>query len=196
MSAIPAFEIGIWNAWIFMVWLVIQTLVVSLTRKALSGKTSRSSETSPHPRMTGKTYQIISNLSLLNWLAATFYAIFLPLRLGTPWFYAGLAIFLPGLAILAITSVNFTTTPPTEPVTRGSYRYSRHPMYIALTLIYLGTSIASASWLFLLFSITMLAMVRTAAGIEERYCLERYGDAYHKYMKRTPRWLAIPGLKG
>jgi len=27
---------------------------------------------------------------------------------------------------------------------------------------------------------------------EERYCLEKYGDAYRAYMNKTPRWIGIP----
>ena len=30
MSLVPAFEIGVWNAWIFLIWLLIQNLVVML----------------------------------------------------------------------------------------------------------------------------------------------------------------------
>jgi len=28
--------------------------------------------------------------------------------------------------------------------------------------------------------------------VEERFCLEKYGDAYREYMNRTPRWIGIP----
>jgi len=27
---------------------------------------------------------------------------------------------------------------------------------------------------------------------EERLCLETYGEAYRKYMDRTPRWIGMP----
>ena len=35
MSLIPAFEIGVWNAWIFMIWLLIQNFGVMLFSKDL-----------------------------------------------------------------------------------------------------------------------------------------------------------------
>jgi hypothetical protein len=47
-------------------------------------------------------------------------------------------------------------SPVDEPVTKGLYRYSRHPMYVILPLIFIGTSIVSASWLFLLLSILLI----------------------------------------
>jgi len=27
---------------------------------------------------------------------------------------------------------------------------------------------------------------------EERWCLDKYGDAYREYMDRTPKWIGIP----
>jgi hypothetical protein len=35
MSLVPAFEIAIWNAWIFMIWLLIQNFGVMLVSKDL-----------------------------------------------------------------------------------------------------------------------------------------------------------------
>jgi protein-S-isoprenylcysteine O-methyltransferase Ste14 len=29
-------------------------------------------------------------------------------------------------------------------------------------------------------------------GAEERWCLEKYGDAYQEYMNKTPKWIGIP----
>ena len=126
------------------------------------------------------------------WLLATAYSIFLPFKLGTIWFATGLIIFLLGLIVNTIASVNFATTPMNEPVTRGVYRYSRHPIYVALFLIYLSVSIASASWVFLLFTVLLVVQVSFSATEEERYCLWKYGDAYREYMNRTPRWIGIP----
>ncbi len=122
------------------------------------------------------------------------YSIFLPLKLGTTWFYVGLPIALAGLIMLLTVWVNFATTPfDDEPITTGLYRYSRHPMYLTSFLMYIGISIACASWLFLLLSIAsvLFANVRFA-GFEERLCLEKYGANYRGYMDRTPRWLGLP----
>ena len=126
------------------------------------------------------------------WLLATAYSIFLPLKLGTTWFAIGLAIFLLGLIMTTMATVNFATTPMNEPVTKGMYRYSRHPLYAALLLTYLSVGIASASWVFLLVTILWAVLIGFAAADEERYCLQKYGDAYREYMNRTPRWIGLP----
>jgi len=79
-----------------------------------------------------------------------------------------------------------------EPVSGGAYRYSRHPIYTALVLIFLGVSMASASWVFLLLTVLMAVLVSLSVADEERYCVEKYGDSYREYMDRTPRWIGIP----
>ena len=187
MSLIPAFEIGIWNAWIFMIWLLIQTLAIRLVSKEVYQKAGQPPDMKP-----SQTYKIISFISMPLWLLATAYSIFLPFKLGTIWFYIGLSIFLVGLIINMFATINFATTPMNEPVTRGVYRYSRHPIYVALVLIYLSVSIASVSWVFLLLTILLAVEVSLSVTDEERFCLEKYGDAYRKYMKRTTRWIGLP----
>jgi protein-S-isoprenylcysteine O-methyltransferase Ste14 len=120
------------------------------------------------------------------------YSIFLPLRLGTMWFYIGLPIWVSGAIIYAIVWVNFATTPLDQPVTKGLYRYSRHPMHLAPFITLLGTSIVTSSWLLLVFSTVFTVLRCISATSEERAWLEKYGDPYREYMDRTPRWIGIP----
>ena len=94
--------------------------------------------------------KIVTFLGLIYYLALI-YSIFLPLKIGTTWFYIGLPIALSGLIMYTIVTVNFATTPLNEPVTKGLYRYSRNPQYLTEFLMFMGVSIASASWIFLLF---------------------------------------------
>jgi len=76
---------------------------------------------------------------------AMIYSVFLPLKLGTTWFCAGLPITLIGILTGTIVLMNWANTPSGEPVTRGLYIYSRHSMYITTFLFFLGITIASAS---------------------------------------------------
>jgi protein-S-isoprenylcysteine O-methyltransferase Ste14 len=187
MSLIPAFDIGIWNAWIFMIWLLIQNFGVMLLSKDIYQKAGEPCDMKP-----SRKYKILSFISTPLWLLATAYSIFLPFKLGTIWFLIGLIIFLLGLIINVVASINFVRTPMNEPVRGGAYGYSRHPIYTALVLIFLGVSIASASWVFLLLTVLMAVLVSLSVPDEEHYCLEKYGDTYREYMNRTPRWIGIP----
>ena len=187
MSLMPAFEIGVWNAWIFMIWLLIQNFGVRLVSKEVYQKAGQTPDMKP-----SQICKVINYVSMPMWLLATAYSIFLPLKLGTIWFTIGLVIFSLGLTINTIATINFITTPINEPVTRGVYRYSRHPIYVALLLIYFSVSIASASWVFLLFTILLAIEVRLSVIEEERYCSSKYDFAYREYLGKTPRWIGIP----
>jgi len=187
MSLIPAFEIGVWNAWIFMIWPWIDTLAVRLIGVDVYRRASGQPE-----MKTSQRYKVVSAVSMVIDTMAVAYSIFLPLKLGTIWFYAGLAIFLIGLVVLTTATVNFATTPMDVPITRGIYHYSRHPLYLASLVIYFSVGIASVSWVFLLVFVVQSVSIRIAAVGEERFCLEKYGDAYREYIDRTPRWLGLP----
>ena len=189
MSLIPAFELGVWNAWIFMVpaLLVLLLCFPLMMKKGAPGGPAR---------VTGgsKTALLVASLSKLIYFPAVIYSVFLPLKLGTMWFYVGLPITLIGLVGIIIVLVDWATTPVGEPVTRGIYRYSRHPMYVTMVLLLLGVSNISASWVFLLFTIISgVGFTRPFfVKVEEAQCLGHYGAAYREYMNRTPRWLGIP----
>jgi len=189
MSLIPEFELGLWNAWIFMVPSLLSTLFALhlLKEKGAPAESMRLS----------KTKLIFFLFSKFIYFAAVAYSVFLPLKLGTIWFYAGLPITLIGLVGTIIVFVDWANTPAGEPVTRGIYRYSRHPMYVMEVFLFMGVSIISASWVFLLLTIILVVGVTRpySIKIEEAQCIGHYGAAYLEYMNRTPRWLGIPKSK-
>ena len=116
----------------------------------------------------------------------------MPLKLWTPWFYVGLPVALLGIIGIIIAGISWTTTPPNEPITRGLYRYSRNPLYVAEIVIHLGVGIATASWLLLVYSVVYSVGISAYVRAEEEGCLEKYGDAYRDYMHRIPRWFGRP----
>jgi protein-S-isoprenylcysteine O-methyltransferase Ste14 len=187
MSLIPAFEIGLWNAWVPMLYLPLHPLIMLLADKLVG--TGGMNEKMFTPAY-AKSEKRIVNLMMLILLMMIIYSIFLPLKLGTTWFWAGLPIYILGFVVFLIAIVNISTTPVGQIFARGMYRYSRHPMGLGMLIMNIGIGIASASWLFLIV-VVALAFLPDAA-IEEKYCLEKYGDTYLKYINRTPRWIGIP----
>jgi protein-S-isoprenylcysteine O-methyltransferase Ste14 len=185
MSLIPEFEIGVWNAWIFMVYLLLSFIpffYIAIKKD------------SPSVKETGlsKISNIFAGSSKLLILPAMIYSIFLPLKLNTAWFYIGLPITLIGLIAYTTVLVNWVITPLDNQVSKGLYRYSRHPMYVTMFVYFLGLGIITASWLLLLLFIIFVVGCVVYADVEEQSCVKKYGDSYREYMKRTPRWLGIP----
>jgi protein-S-isoprenylcysteine O-methyltransferase Ste14 len=189
VSLIPAFELGLWNAWIFMVpaLLVLLLCFPVMMKKDAPGGPSRIPCKS-------KITLLVASLSKILFFPAVAYSVFLPLQLGAVWFYVGLPITLIGLVGIIQVLLDWIKTPVGQPVTGGFYRYSRHPMYVTMVLTLLGVSIISASWVFLLFAIITEAGVTRpfSVKIEEAQCLGHYGDAYREYMSITPKWIGIP----
>jgi len=194
MSLIPAFEIGLWNAWIFELCALLPLPIVLLIQKRRASKSEQNAGAKGELDYMNETEKRLFGFSRGVMFLPIIYSIFLPLRLGATWFYVGLPIALVGLITLLTVWVSFATTPVgDEPITTGLYRYSRHPMYLTGFLMDIGIGIACDSWLFLLLAIaSMLFSHVRFVGFEERLCLEKYGDDYREYMKRTPRWLGIP----
>ncbi|MFC1938293.1 methyltransferase family protein [Chloroflexota bacterium] len=189
MSLIPAFETGIWNAWILMLYLPLHPLIMIVTDKILGvGNITKKMGSVPY----NNTERRIMNSSMILLCLAVIYSIFLPLKLGAVWLYIGIPIYLFGLAMFVITIVSIAITPHGEPFTKGLYRYSRHPMTLFSFFIHLGVSIATASWVFILFSVVCAVLWFVLVIPEERGCLEQYGDAYREYMNKTPRWIGLP----
>ena len=191
MPLIPVFEIGIANAWIFMSVFLLQMLVMVFVDKGVREKTHVPVEVRKN-----KFEKYVAIIGNLIWLLSMGYSVFLPLRLHTDWFYAGLSVFIIGLIIMTIATVNFITTPADLLITKGVYRLSRHPMYLAFFIICLGTGIATLSWLFLFFSLIMVFCFHQEALIEERYCLDKYGHDYREYLNSVPRWFGKPNRSG
>lgn len=190
MSLIPAFQIGVWNAWILMLYILLHPLIMMLIDKLVGTGEIFKKMWTPAFNKAEKITNIVSNYVLLFGLLI--YSIFLPLQLGTAWFYIGLALCVLGVVTWTIAIVNIVDIPLGEPWTKGLYRYSRHPMTLGGYLILIGAGIASASWIFLFFSIVYIILSAVPTIVEERFCLEKFGTAYRDYMSRTPRWIGLP----
>jgi len=188
MSWLPAFEIGFWNAWILMLYLPLHPLIMIVVDKAV-GTGEIFKKMGDVPYETGEKRAFVIYMAGLFVMVA--YSIFLPLKLNTVWFYAGLTIYLAGLVIFLTAIVNIATTPMGQPFTQGMYRYSRNPMLFSGLITFVGVSVASASWVFLLLTVVIMIVQTYMVIAEERGCLETYGVEYQKYMNKTPRWIGI-----
>jgi len=190
MTIVPAFDIGIWNAWILWVVMFLAMMVPDffMSREAKE-RTKRAMQFVP---VTGIKKALAYSTQTVIMPAAAIYSIFLPLKIGTAWLYAGLPIFALGIVMTVMITISFATTPADKPVTKWFYRISRNPIYLSAALMYLGMGIACASWVFMLCAVLWIVFLNLAIPAEERALIAQYGDAYRKYMSKTPRWLGIP----
>ena len=74
-------------------------------------------------------------------------------------------------------------------VTRGPYRWVRHPFYDAGALLFTANALVAANWFLLVGGLLAFALIVRRTRREEDRLLARFGDAYRSYMNRTGRFL-------
>ena len=73
-------------------------------------------------------------------------------------------------------------------VTRGPYRWVRHPFYDSAALCILANSLVAANWFILLTGVLALGLLVIRTNKEEENLLKRFGDSYRAYQERTGRF--------
>ena len=74
-------------------------------------------------------------------------------------------------------------------VDAGLYRHIRHPQYVALAILGLGTTIYWSRFLVLMAYVSMMFVYYFLARHEEKVCLTKFGNAYRDYQERTGMFL-------
>ena len=111
----------------------------------------------------------------------------------------------PGLALVALgvgfaiwgrrtmqaagTNIN-PALPATAIVKSGPFRFSRNPLYLALTLIYLGLTLAFNTWWGIVVLVPLLIIMHCGVVLrEERYLAQKFGESYRQYRSKVGRYL-------
>ena len=129
---------------------------------------------------------------LMQWLAPR------PILSSNAHYWAGGVLLASGV-LLAIwgrrvmeqagTNVN-PTLPTSAVVATGPFRFSRNPLYVALTLIYVGLALlANALWVLVLIVPVLLVMHYGVVRREESYLETKFGHPYRAYRSRVRRYL-------
>lgn len=74
-------------------------------------------------------------------------------------------------------------------ITTGPYQWVRHPMYTTFFVISLTFVLISANGLIAILCLFFGLLLPATAQTEEQSLLERFGDPYRDYMRRTDRFL-------
>lgn len=122
--------------------------------------------------------------------AVILYPIFLKWRLSPTWmFAAGLAVYAVGLVLLTISMVNFAVPSENGFNQNGLYRFSRNPMYVAYFIFFLGCVLLTQSPVLAVFVLIFQIAAHWIILSEERWCTEKFGEEYRKYMETVRRYI-------
>lgn len=114
----------------------------------------------------------------------------------TGWLGAALvliAVTLSGLSIREFRRAR-TTVRPDRPastlVTTGPFRFSRNPMYVALSLLQVGIGVwMNSAWVVVLVVLAIAWITSRVIMPEERHLVGKFGQPYLDYQRRVRRWL-------
>ena len=111
---------------------------------------------------------------------------------------AGAILFAAGFLLSALTFAVLrlagTDPRPDRPdkvfVVRGPFRFSRNPMYVGMSLAYLGAALWFRwLWAVLLLPLVLAVLSRRVIEREERYLERKFGAGYDRYRQRVRRWI-------
>ena len=112
--------------------------------------------------------------------------------------WAGVGIAILGFSLLQWAQVTLANSWSDTPrmmkeqslITKGPYKFIRHPIYTAFILILGSPLLISSNWLIGLCWLGMTTLeVVSRISFEETLMIEFFGDQYRNYMKKTGRLL-------
>ena len=72
----------------------------------------------------------------------------------------------------------------------GPFAFSRNPMYLGLSIVYVGFSIMyNSGWPLIMLPLVLTALYTLVISREERYLHSAFGQVYADYQKKVRRWV-------
>ena len=115
-----------------------------------------------------------------------------------PYTYLGIILIIFGIVLniwadALFKKIKTTVNPhekPTSLETSGPFRISRHPMYLGMVAVLLGTAVFLGSLITFLFPIIFIILMEILfMPIEEKNLEKAFGTKYLDYKKKVRRWI-------
>ncbi len=120
-------------------------------------------------------------------------------KIGLPdwvrWLGVGIAIINDGLLYWLFRSIGSGISPTSATrrehklSTSGPYRWVRHPLYTVGTILFISFGIMADNWFIAALGILTFIAMAARTPQEETNLIEKFGDEYREYMKRTGRFM-------
>jgi protein-S-isoprenylcysteine O-methyltransferase Ste14 len=152
----------------------------------------------PHPGVNFPPPFLFVGGFLVGWLLHRVFPLRVPAAESDAMNTAGWILIIAGLALGFWAQATFrrhrTTIIPNRPasamVTSGPYAYSRNPMYLSLTTLYMGLSLLTAMlWPIIVLPIVLVLLTVLVIRREERYLESAFGADYDEFRRRVRRWV-------
>lgn len=118
---------------------------------------------------------------------------------------AGIVLLVAGTALVLETTARFALegrgtpapiAPPSRFVVRGSYRFTRNPMYVGVLAVIVGQALLLGREVLFIWAGAAAALFHLFVVLhEEGELARRFGDEYEEYRSRVGRWLPRPAVR-
>jgi protein-S-isoprenylcysteine O-methyltransferase Ste14 len=119
------------------------------------------------------------------------YSIFVSIKTNGIGIWIGSSIFAISVVLFGIALINYATTNPNMPVTKGIYKLTRNPQQVFAGLMWIGAGIAMQSYIIIISFSIQFVLLYPSLLAQEKFCINKYGYQYKHYMQNTPRYLFI-----
>lgn len=150
---------------------------------------------------------VIKVLGLVLWLSPVVYLLnpawMAWSKIGLPewvrWLGVGIGIVSTGLIYWLFSSIGSGISPTSATrqqhtlVTSGLYHWVRHPLYTVGSSMFISFGMMADNWFIAALGVFAFIAMAIRTPKEEANLIEKFGDEYREYMKRTGRFL--PRLK-
>lgn len=175
------FSIGLINGWWFLLlFLILNLILMWVFPKHYKAKILHLPNFD-NGKLIGILYALCLNVTLI-------YSIFVSIKWNTIWGICGIAIFFLGGVCFVNALFHYAHTEPNKPTVTGIYRYSRNPQQIFAVIMWIGVGISTTSYILLILCVLQLVFAYPTFVAQEKFCIEKYGIDYEKYMKEAPRY--------
>lgn len=115
----------------------------------------------------------------------------LSLPIGVVFILVGVILVVTSFQVLRNANTNIDVREPVmDIVTSGPYRFSRNPIYLAMTILFIGIGIlVNSLWILIILVPIIFVMEFGVIAREEKYLARKFGDKYTRYKTQVRKWI-------
>lgn len=186
MNFLPQFDLSLTNAFWFSILFITTNMIILKTYPSHYKK-----RVLDIPKFDNKFHQIIGVFNFFLFQGLTIIVVFIPMSFIALFFIIGISIFIIGYIAYLFSLINYATSNPEKPVTKGIYKISRNPQQLSAIVMWIGIGFLTSCWLIIIVCLVQLIAAYPTFIAQEKYCLDRYGDEYKQYMTKTSRYVVF-----
>lgn len=123
-------------------------------------------------------------------LPTKFFSNIIRVLFGVPLIAIGVAVMALAIKEFRKAGTNIEIDKPAYALVKsGLYSITRNPIYIALSVLYMGLGLAADNLWILLFGVPAIYLINSwVIEPEEEYLQKKFGKEYQEYTSLVPRW--------